>query len=91
MKARVISLCVFLLCIPAVCVTGMVFFKERSVSFSCISVVILMIAAYLYIYEKKSSPVRADVVYHSLSCTKSTVPSAMKSEAQTIVLLGYVK
>ena len=67
MKARVVSLCVFLLCIPAVCVIGMLFFKERSVSFSCISVVVLMLGAYLYVYEKKRSPAAELVIIALMS------------------------
>ena len=67
MKARVVSLCVFLLCIPAVCMIGMLFFKERSVSFSCISVVVLMLGAYLYVYEKKRSPAAELVIIALMS------------------------
>ena len=55
MKAKIVSLCVFLLCIPAICVVGVLFFKERSVSFACTGIVIAMLAAYFYVYEKKSS------------------------------------
>ena len=56
MKARIVSLCVFLLCIPALCVIGVLFFKQRSVSFASTGVVLLMLAGYFYVYEKKSSP-----------------------------------
>ena len=55
MKARIVSLCVFLLCIPAICFAGVLFFKDRSISFACTGIVILMLAAYFYVYEKKSS------------------------------------
>ena len=55
MKAKIVSLCVFLLCIPAICFAGVLFFKERSVSFACTGIVILMLGAYFYVYEKKSS------------------------------------
>lgn len=55
MKAKIVSLCIFLLCIPAVCVAGVLFFKERAVSFASTGVVLLMLGGYFYIYEKKSS------------------------------------
>lgn len=56
MKARIVSLCVFLLCVPAVCVIGLLFFKDRSVSFVLTGVVLVMLAGYFYVFEKKDSP-----------------------------------
>lgn len=56
MKVKLISLCIFLLCIPAICVAGVVFFKDRSISFVCTGVILLMLAGYFYTYEKKKSP-----------------------------------
>lgn len=55
MKARIVSLCIFLLCIPAICVAGVVFFRDRAVSFASTGVVLLMLAGYFYVYEKKNS------------------------------------
>ena len=55
MKARIVSLCIFLLCIPAVCVAGVLFFKERAVSFAGTGIVLLMLAGYFYVYEKRNS------------------------------------
>ncbi len=55
MKVKLVSLCIFLLCIPAICVTGVLFFKERSVSFACTGIVLTMLAGYFYVYEKKNS------------------------------------
>ena len=54
MKARIVSLCIFLLCIPAVCVAGVLFFKERAVSFAGTGIVLLMLAGYFYVYEKRN-------------------------------------
>ena len=55
-RTKMISLCIFLLAFPAICVVGVVFFKDRSVSFVLTGVVIAMLAGYFYIYEKKDSP-----------------------------------
>ena len=55
-RTKIISLCIFLLAFPAICVVGVVFFKDRSVSFVLTGVVIAMLAGYFYIYEKKDSP-----------------------------------
>lgn len=56
MKVKIVSLCAFLLCVPAVCVIGLLFFRERSVSFVCTGVVLVMLAGYFYVFEKKNSP-----------------------------------
>jgi energy-coupling factor transport system substrate-specific component len=55
-RTKLVSLCIFLICVPAVCVAGVVFFKDRSVSFVCTGVVLVILAGYFYVYEKKSSP-----------------------------------
>lgn len=56
MKMKVVSLCIFLLFIPMICVAGVTLFPDRSVSFASTGIVILMLAGYFVVYEKTDSP-----------------------------------
>lgn len=56
MKTKVLSLILFLLFMPAVCIIGAVFFKDRSSSFIIITTVIALLSSYIFVYEKKNSP-----------------------------------